>query len=252
MGKFKNFWQLSLALAKAQFKLRNEGSYLGVFWYLLNPLLMFVLLFLVFSSRLGTGIPHYPLYLLLGIIMYNFFNQITSFSLITMNDNREIIKSINFSRESLVASNVLRTLFAHLFEIVIFMIIALFFGISFEGAIFYVPILIVFSVFIYGLSLILSSLYIYFIDIDNIWLFVSKLIFFATPIFYEVEKGSNLFLLNLFNPLYYFITLARDVVIYNKTPEMGFIAGALVWAVAFFIIGGLIFSKLKKKFTEML
>ena len=252
MGKFRNFWQLSLALAKAQFKLRNEGSYLGIFWYLLNPLLMFVLLLLIFSNRLGTNIPHYPLYLLLGIIMYNFFNQITSFSLITMNDNREIIKSINFSRESLVASNVLRTLFAHLFEIAIFIIIVLFFGAFNSSFIFYVPILIVFSIFIYGLSLILSSFYIYFIDIDNIWLFVSKLIFFATPIFYEVEKGSKLFLLNLFNPLYYFITIAREFVIYNKLPEAWLIVGALAYSVIFFIIGSLIFSKLKRKFAEMI
>ena len=248
----KNFWQLSLALAKAQFKLRNEGSYLGVFWYLLNPVLMFLLLLLIFSSRLGGEIPYYPLYLLLGIIMYNFFNQVTSFSLIAMDDSRELIKSINFSRESMIASNVLRTLFAHLFEIIVFIIIALFFGVSLEGAIFYIPILLFFCIFLYGLTLILTSLYVYFIDIQNIWVFVSKLLFFGTPIFYEISRDSKIFILNLLNPLYYFITLAREFVIYNRLPEMWVISGAFAWSVVFFVIGGLIFSKLKVKFAEML
>ncbi len=247
----QNFWQLSLALAKAQFKLRNEGSYLGIFWYLLNPLLMFVLLLLIFSTRLGQEIPYYPLYLLLGIIMYNFFHQITTFSIKSIDENRDIMKSINFSRESLVASNVLRTLFSHIFEIIIFIIIALFFGLSFKGFIFYIPILLFFSIFLYGFSLILTSLYVYFIDIENIWLFVSKLVFFATPIFYELGEGK-LFILNLFNPLYYFITLARDFVIYNKMPELWIFAGALLFSLAFFVVGSFIFAKLKKKFAEFL
>jgi len=240
--EIKKFWQLSLALAKAQFKLRNEGSYLGILWYLLNPLFMFILLLLVFSDRLGSSIPHYPLYLLLGIIMFNFFQQITTFSIKTMDENRSLIKSIQFSRESLVASTVLRTLYSHIFEIILFVVIALIFGVSLGGFIFYIPILLVFSVFVYGFSLILASFYIYFIDIENIWVFVSKLVFFATPIFYEIGGQSRLFILNLFNPLYYFMTLARNVVIYGRVPELWIIAGALAYALVFFILGTFVSS----------
>jgi len=251
MGKLKNFWQLSLALAKTQFKLRNEGSYLGILWYLLNPLLMFILLLFIFSSSLGSAVPNYPLYLLLGVVMFNFFQQITSFSIRTMDENRLIVKSINFSRESLVASNVLRTLFAHLFEIVLFFIIALFFGVSLKGIIFYIPILLLFSIFIYGASLILSSLYVYFIDIENIWLFFSRLLFFATPIFYSVSSGK-LFILNLFNPVYYFITIARELIIYNRLPEFWLIFGSLIYSLAFFVVGSSMFSKMKDKFAELI
>ena len=75
--RLKKFIELSFALAKAQFKLRNEGSYLGIFWYILNPIFIFSLLLLIFSTRVGQGIPHYPLYLLLGIIMFNFFQTAT-------------------------------------------------------------------------------------------------------------------------------------------------------------------------------
>ncbi len=252
MGKIRKFWDLSLALARAQFKLRNEGSYLGILWYLLNPILMFILLLLIFSNRLGQNIPYYPLYLLLGIIMYNFFHQITTFSIKNMDEYREIIKSINFSRESLVSSNVLRTLFAHIFEIIIFIIIALFFGLSPIGFISYIPVLLFFCIFLYGFSLILVSLYVYFIDIENIWIFISKLVFFATPIFYQITKTSKLFMLNLFNPIYYFITLSREVVIYNRLPGLWLFIGALSFSLAFFVVGTLIFLKLKRRFAELL
>jgi ABC-type polysaccharide/polyol phosphate export permease len=247
----KNFWKQSLALARAQFKLRNEGSYLGIFWYLLNPLLMFGLLLLVFSKGLGAEILHYPLYLLLGIIMFNFFQQITTSSIKTMDENRALIKSIKFSRESLVASTVLRTLFSHIFEFILFVVIALIFGVSIGEFIFYIPILLLFCIFAYGFSLILASFYIYFIDIENIWVFVSKLLFFATPIFYEIGRGK-LFVLNLFNPLYYFITLARSVVIYGNIPELWIIAGAFASSFIFFVLGTFIFSGLKRRFAELL
>ncbi|MBD3260723.1 MAG: ABC transporter permease, partial [Candidatus Altiarchaeales archaeon] len=75
--KFKRLWGLSLSIAEAEFKLRNEGSYLGILWYLLEPLLMFILLLFVFSKSLGQDIPHYPLYLLVGIIVFNFFQKVT-------------------------------------------------------------------------------------------------------------------------------------------------------------------------------
>src|SRR4030042_3140482 len=95
--KLRHFLDLSLEIAKSSFKLRNEGSYLGIFWYLLNPLLLFLLLLLVFSDRLGNSIPSYPLYLLLGIVIFNFFQQATTESTkIIVRDYGELIKSINF------------------------------------------------------------------------------------------------------------------------------------------------------------
>jgi ABC-type polysaccharide/polyol phosphate export permease len=249
-GKFERVLGLSISLAKASFKLRNEGTYLGVFWYLLNPVLLFILLLLVFSTRLGQNIPMYPAYLLLGIIIYNLFQQVTTSSIRTMGDNKYLIKSLKFPRESLVASNILRALFEHMFEIIILFAILLYLGASPSGLLFYIPILLIFAVFLYGISLILASLYIYFIDIENIWLFASKLIFFVTPIFYAFEGQTKLHILNLFNPLYYYMEAARDVVIYQKIPEPFIILGMLVFSLLFLTAGIIAFSKLKRKFAE--
>lgn len=251
--KLKSFLGLSLQLAKAGFKLRNEGSYLGILWYLLNPLLLFILLFLIFSDRLGVGIPSYPLYLLLGIIIFNFFQKATTESTKTIiKDYRGIIKSINFPRESLIGGIVLKTLFSHLFEIILFIIFLLIFGGSLIGLLFYPLILLIFCFFVFGSSLILASLTVYFIDLENIWFFVSKLIWLGTPIFYAIGGQTRLFYLNLLNPLYYFITIAREIIIYSRIPELWMIAGALGYCLLFLIIGLLIFNLLKIKFAEMI
>lgn len=251
--KIKNVLGLSLALAKAGFKLRNEGSYLGIFWYLLNPLLMFSILFLIFGNRLGAEIPNYPLYLLLGIIIFNFFQQATTESTrAIIQEYRLIIKSINFPRESLLGAIVLKTLFSHLFEIILFIIFLLIFKNPLIGIIFYPIILLFFCFFAFGVSLILAALTVYFIDLENIWLFASRLLWLGTPIFYAVGGQTRLFYINLFNPMYYFITVARELIIYGRLPELWTILGGIIYGLFFLIIGLLIFKKLKNKFAEMI
>lgn len=249
----KQFMGLSLAIAKANFKLRNEGTWLGVFWYLLNPLLLFGLLLFVFSQNLGSGIEYYPVYLLIGIMMFNFFNSIVIGSTKTILDNSKIIKSIKFPYKSLILSNTLRTLFSHIFEVIVLLVlVSLLFKISLVGILFYSFVLVFLIIFVFGASLITSSLTVYFFDLDNVWLFVSNLIFFGTPIFYAIEQGSILFYFNLFNPMFYYITMARELIIYNKMPELWIILGGVVYSLLFLIIGLIIFNKLKYKFAEMI
>lgn len=252
MSNIKNALGLSLSLAKVNFKLRNEGSYLGILWYLLNPVLSFMLLLFVFSKSLGINIPSYPIYLLIGIIMFNFFSNTVRESTKTMIENRGIIKSINFPKESFLVANVLKNIFSHVFEIIILISIVLFFGLPLRGALFYPLVLFLLCFFVLGFSLLLSALTVYFVDLENIWSFISILIWVGTPIFYTSEKGSSLFYFNLFNPLYYFITIAREIIIYNKMPELWLITGAIGYSLLFFIAGLLVFNKLKSKFAELI
>ena len=249
--RFKQTLNLSLELAKAEFKLRNEGSYLGIFWYLLNPLLLFGLLFLIFFDRLGQNIPDYPVYLLLGLIIFNFFQQTTIESTKTIQSHKGVIKSINFPKESLIGSIVLKFLFSHIFEIILLIIFLIIFKIPIQGIIFYPLILFFLSIFIFGACLILSSIAVYFVDLENIWAFVIRLIWLGTPIFYAIGGQTKLFYVNLFNPLYYFITITRDLIIYSKIPELKIVITAIFFSFLFLLIGLLIFNKLKIKFSEM-
>lgn len=243
---------LGLSLAKGEFKLKNEGSYLGIFWYLLNPLLMFTLLILVFSNRLGGDIPSYPVYLLLGIVIFNLFQQATTESTKILFNHDGIIKSINFPYESLIISVILKTFFSHILEIVMVIGFLIFFKVPIYGMVLYPVFLLFFGAFITGVSLILSSFTIYLRDLENIWIFVSRLLFFATPIFYAVGGQTKLFIFNLFNPLYYFITIARDLVIYLRIPPLWMISGMVIYSLLSLVIGSVIFAALKKKIAELI
>ena len=253
MQNISKIIKLSTQLAISDFKLKNEGSFFGLLWYVFNPILLFTLLYFVFKNNLGNGIHYYSLYLLLGILMYNFFQAVTSESTRTIiSENNHLIKSINFPRESLIIAIVLKNIFSHTIEILLFGILLIYFGINFLNLFFYILILILFCLFLVGLSLILSSLTVYFIDLDNIWIFVTKLLLFVTPIFYVIEDNIYLLYANYLNPLYYYIEMARSVVIYNKFPEFNIVIGSIFISLFFFILGKIIFNKYDKKIAELI
>ena len=118
--------------------------------------------------------------------------------------------------------------------------------------IFYPIVLLFLSLFVFGFSLILSSLAVYFFDMDNLWRFFSSLVLFITPIFYQINSESKLFLLNLFNPLYFFITISREIVIYSKIPDIWIVGGALFYTLLSLLVGIILFRRLKIKFAELI
>ena len=250
--KIKNTLELSLVLAKAGFKLRNEGTWLGILWYLLAPVLTFLLMLGIFKDRLGADIPNYPLYLLLGIILFNYFQKISDESIKIIRTNSRIIKSINFPKESLIGSVIMKTFFSHIFEILILIIFLVYFRIPVKTMIFYPLILVFLSIFSFGVSLILASFETYFFDLDNIWRFAAKLIWLGTPIFYAIGGQTRLFYINLFNPMFYFITVARDLIIYAKVPTTWMMAGIVGYSLLALILGLFIFNRLKTRFAEII
>ena len=90
------------------------------------------------------------------------------------------------------------------------------------------------------------------IDLEQIWPFITRLLFFATPIFYTIEKATQLYNLNLLNPLYYFISIARDIVVYTQLPDATLLIGACTYTLIALIIGSFTFKKLKYKFPDMI
>lgn len=251
--KVRKFCELSLQIAISEFKLRNEGSYLGIFWYLLNPILMFFLLLLIFKDRLGANLPFYELYLLIGVIIFNFFQSTTieatrSF----IKEHRVLIKSINFPKEGLVFGIVLKNLFSHFFEILLLAIFLVYFKVHPSNLVFYLPILFFLFLFNLGVSFVLSSLTVYFVDMENIWNFAVKLIWLGTPIFYSIGQQTRLFLVNLANPMYYFITASRTMIIFGKMPDLWLIVGLITYSIFVFLLGLFLFNKLKTKMAEMI
>lgn len=261
MSKLRNNWEhfksilgLGLQLAKARFKLKNEGSFLGIFWYLLEPFLLFVIILGIKIAifREGNVELNYPLYLLLGLIMFNFFSKTTGASSTIITGSANYIKSIKINQESLVISRVLEGVYSHVFEIILFFIFMIYYQVSLIWILAYFPVFIFYILFVLGFCFILATVGVFVHDLGNVWKVVTSLLFFITPLFYFVEKGTLIYKINLINPVYYVITIVRDLIIYNRIPEYWFILVFIIVSLLFVTAGIFIFKRFKNKFAELI
>lgn len=239
-------------LAILDYKSRNEGSILGIFWHLLNPLFLFIVLFIVFSQITGPTIAYYPFYLIIGIMLFNLFRQITTEAANIVEHNQYFIKSTCFPKTSLIIGIVYRYLLSHLVEIILICAGLALFGFTITAVLFYVPVLFFFLLFITGISFTLAILNIYFVDMHNIWQFVLLLLWFATPIFYSVKQFPLLEALSIFNPLYYFLEITRNIILYNTASPLQLYLGVIVFSLASFVIGIAIYMHFEKEIPELI
>jgi len=242
---------LALQLAKANFKLKNEGSFIGIFWYLLEPFLLFAIILGIQSTFWGGFKEGYPLYLLLGLIMFNFFSVTTGTVTGVIAGSSNLIKSIKINHESLIISKVLEGIISHFFEILLFIGFMIYFKSSLVWILIYPLIFGFFVLFVLGVSFILATLGVYIVDMNNAWRVITRLLFFLTPLFYVVEKGTLLYQISLFNPVFYFITIARELIINNSIPKYWMIEIAIGVSLISFVAGVFVFNRYKNKFAEM-
>lgn len=248
----KNHLNFLYETTKANFKLQTENSYLGVVWYLLGPLLLFGILLLVFSHRLGAKVEHYPLYLLMGIISWNFFATGTGKSMTVFLRNAPLLKALPIRRDLLVVSSVLHALLSHVFEILLFVTLAFFFGVVPSFIPLYMAVLAQSVLFTLGVSFFLSSVFIYLRDIEQIWSVILRAWWFATPIFYTLTPTGPGSKVSLLNPLYYIIHMSRELVIYGRVPPTALWIGLASLTLMSLVIGYSTFTLLHKRFTDHL
>ena len=248
----KKTLSLSYSLAKTNFKLRNEGSYLGILWYLLNPLSLFITILFVKQTAFDhVEIAMYPIYLLVGLVMLSYLNRVVSLSTDVIRSNSSFIKSIHIPTEVLVVSSVLHVCMLHIFEVFLILCLAIYMQISlFQVGLYFIA-TIAFTLFLFGLAFIFATIGVYVTDIGNIWSVVSQLIFFVTPIFYALNPSNSLYTFNLYNPLYYFITFSRDMLI-RGTTTLWTLQMISISCVVSLVIGLAVFGRYRRRFAEWL
>lgn len=240
----------SLTLAYTNFKLRNERSYLGIFWYLLEPLFVFGILMMI-RGTLGISVEHYALYVFLGLIMFNFFAGATNHASKAIIENAEFIKWLKIRFEIFPIAHTVQFLLSHIFELGIFFLLLIYFNVFSISVLWYVPIFFFFFLFTVGISLILATLSVFTTDLSNAWrILISRLLWLGTPIFYTLTEGSILHTINSLNPLYYFITVARDLIVYNQTPDSSALLGMILFGIVSFGAGIYIFIHQKSTIPE--
>src|SRR5581483_11887307 len=172
-------------LVATDFKLRYQGSVLGYAWSLLRPLLLFLILYVVFVKflRLGTGVPHYPVYLLFGIVIWNFFAEMTSQSLGSIVGRGDLIRKIRIPRWIIVISSSLSALINLLLNLVVVLIFLFLNHVDLLRTTLWLP-LILFEVYLLalGVSFFLAAAFVKYRDLNYIWEVIMQAGFYLTPI----------------------------------------------------------------------
>ena len=241
-------------MTKTSIKLQNEHSYLGLFWYLLGPALLFSILLFVFSGRLGLSIERYPLYLLLGIISWDFFSAATGRAMGVFVQNAGIIKALPVPLNMLVISTVMHSLLSHAAELALFVAVAAYFDVipHLLFIVLFLPVLLLGFLFALGMSFAVASLYVFMRDLNQIWSVLTRAWWFATPIFYAPTATGLGAKVSLWNPLYYIMHISRELLIYERIPAFWLYQNLTLFACGSLVVGYAMFHHFRPRFAEYL
>lgn len=243
---------LMAKLAWSDFKLRYKNSVLGFFWTLLEPLLMLLVLYVVFSHLMRVQVEHYQLFLLLGIVLWNFLARGTTMGIFGIIGKPSLVQKVYFPRDVLIISACFTALMMTLLELAVFAVFMIIFKVAPGLTILYSPLIfILLFLIVFGLATGLSALNVYFRDVQFIWNVVLQAGFFATPILYPVTIfPEHLQKIVMLNPIARIISMLRDCTLYNTAPQAGDLIYVVIWAGMAVLAGYLIFDRLEPRFAE--
>ena len=190
-GDFRRLVNLTLLLAVTEFRLRFFGSALGYFWQLARPLMIFGVLYVIFTEVVKFGaapIDHYPVYLLSALVIFTGFAEATSSAVKMVVERENLVRKVHFPRLVIPLSVVLTALFNLGLNLVAVFAFVLISGIEPRVEWLQVPLLLVpLVVFATGVAMLLSALFVRFRDVGPIYDVVLQVLFYGTPIFYSFE-----------------------------------------------------------------
>jgi ABC-2 type transport system permease protein len=232
-GGWRRFWHLTWLIASNDYRLTYFGSVLGYLWSLMRPLLLFSVLYVVFSKflRFGQDIPHYRDLLLMNIVLYMFFSEATGTAVRSVVDRESLVRKMEFPRLviplAVVTTSVLN-LAANLVAVFGFALID---GVEPRWTWALLPVILVpLIAFASGLAMILSSLYVSYRDVQPIWAVFTQLVFYGTPILYVIDTVPNsLQKLIMANPLAAILEQARKWLIDPSAPGFAHAIGGFPW-----------------------
>lgn len=185
------YLELIKVLATTDFKLKYQGSVLGYFWSLIKPLAYFAILYVIFTMvfKIGNSVPHYPVYLLLGVLIFSYWSEATSSGMTAIVSKGDLIRKIYFPRIVLVISSTTTAAMTFLLNMIVVLVFAYFNKVIFHwGMLISFVYFVELYFFILGVSFYLSALYVKFRDIGHIWEVVNQILFYATPLLYLINS----------------------------------------------------------------
>lgn len=247
----KKYRFLIRQLVSRDFKTKYKRSFLGVFWSFLNPLLTMTVQYIVFSNLFRFDIPYYPVYLITGIVIFNFFTEATNMALGSIVGNAGLITKVYMPKYIYPLTRVLSSLVNLVISLIPLMLVVLFSGIIPNKAYFLVIIvLLCVTGFSLGIGLLLAAAMVFFRDVQFLWGVMTMIWMYLTPIFYpeSILPDSVAWVLDI-NPLYYFVTFARTCIIDGISPEPFIYVQCALMALGSLLVGSFVFRKSQDRFV---
>lgn len=241
---------LLIELTKKEIKLKYKNSALGIIWSMLDPLLTMVILTIIFGAIFKSSIPNFPVYVLIGRLVYSFFSQATNGGMDAILSNRQLIKKIYVPKYFFPLSKVCATFITFLISLVPLLGVMLVTGVSFSK----INVLVIFPliylfILALGVGLILCTIRVFFGDIKHLYSAFLLLLMYMTPVFYPSTIIEEKFIHFVkLNPLFSILNMFRDVMMYETVPTLSNHLLCLGYAIFYLVIGLIVFYKTQDKF----
>ena len=254
MRSQKNFFRykyLLFELVKKNIKLKYRRSYLGILWTLIEPLLTMMVLTLVFGQFFGRGNRQFPIYVLCGRLLFSFFSSGTKGGLKAVSGNASMIKKVYVPKYIYVIASVLSEFVTFLISLIVLVGVGIVLRVQPTLYVFQavIPLLILF-VFTFGCSMILSTMNVFFRDIEYIWSVFTFLLHYASAIFYQPDRiisTGNGWVFDV-NPVYMCIANFRNTILYGTAVDWNYCMVSGTIALVTFVLGVLLFVREQDKF----
>lgn len=248
-----SYRQLLKSNVSKEIRGKYKGSFLGVLWSFVNPLLTTLVYAIVFPLILRSTEPHYVTFIVIGILPWTYFTTVIMQGTTSIWINAGIIKKVYFPREILPISINTSGLVNFLISCIIIFIFLICSGIGFSWYILFLPLIIITQyIFQQALIFITSAINVYVRDLEYIINFILNMVFYATPIIYSASlfESSPLKWVIQLNPMATIINCYRDILYYQSMPHIKSLLVVLLGSCILFLIGLKVFRRLEKGFAE--
>lgn len=232
-------------------KLKYRRSFLGYVWSVLNPLMVMVVMYLVFSHMFRFDVANYPAYLIIGQTLFTFMTEATNQAIFSITGNGALLKKVYVPKYVFTLSKVTSSLVNLLFSMGAMLIVFIFSKVPFSPYMLCIPfVLAELYLFCLGLGLFLAQAAVFFRDIQYIYSVLTTAWMYLTPLFYPMEQLPERMqgVIRMCNPMYHYITQFRTLVLYQKLPDAGTLLYGTGLAVLFVIWGTWSFLRSQDRF----
>lgn len=239
-------------IVKRNFSSKYKDSVLGIFWSVLKPLLLMIILTIVFSAFFKGMVENYPVYLLSGRCIFDFFSGAIGVSTVAIRTNKNILQKTPAPKYIFILGSVISEFLNFIITLIILLGVMVVTKNPFYLTIMPLSIIPIISllIMIVGISLMLAIICTYYADIEYLWGVVSFMIMYASAIFYPMDIIPPIYLQFLsLNPVYWIIEQFRDFIAYGVIPNTMNMVNSLLLSVIILIIGIIIYKKYEKKVT---